>query len=387
MKNTFVKAIVDFIITIISMLMIVILTILGILIYQEITQGNAVEKVENIVSTYKTLFSDVEDTSKKTTPEIIDSNLNEDIFNQAPDTPTTQYQTKIENTGLENKYFYAQLEDYSKIIYKALYENKEKMKTGTAQIDLGTNFSELLSTENGENELGEYYQSAVETYLYDNPDVFYIAANKMYLNIETTTRLGKKSYRVFINSGSRSNYFTDEYESEEQVRQAIQDVENVKEQILSNRTGDIYSDVKMVHDYLMNNVEYETTISKDNIYNIYGALVNKECVCEGYAEAFKYLLDEIGIPCVLIMGEGTNSKGDIESHAWNYVQINSKWYAVDVTWDDPVIQGNAYVTNKMRYEYFLKGRIDISKDHTPNARFTENGREYNYPILSASNYE
>ena len=60
----------------------------------------------------------------------------------------------------------------------------------------------------------------------------------------------------------------------------------------------------MVHDYLVNNVEYDTSISQSNIYDIYGALVNNVAVCEGYARAFKYIMDEMNIPCVLVIGQG-----------------------------------------------------------------------------------
>lgn len=49
-------------------------------------------------------------------------------------------------------------------------------------------------------------------------------------------------------------------------------------------------DIKMIHDYLINNIEYETTIAKSNIYDIYGALVKNECVCEGYAEIFQIFI-------------------------------------------------------------------------------------------------
>ncbi len=35
--------------------------------------------------------------------------------------------------------------------------------------------------------------------------------------------------------------------------------------------------------------------------------------------------------CVLVSGTATNSQGEEENHAWNYVQINENWYAVDVT--------------------------------------------------------
>ena len=43
---------------------------------------------------------------------------------------------------------------------------------------------DLLDKENGAELLQDYYQSAVETYLNDNPDVFYIDPTKMYINIK-----------------------------------------------------------------------------------------------------------------------------------------------------------------------------------------------------------
>ena len=67
------------------------------------------------------------------------------------------------------------------------------MKIGTHKIELGDTFSDLLSTENGQTRLGEYYQSAIEAYTYDNPDIFYLSPNKMYLNIEKTTSLFKNN--------------------------------------------------------------------------------------------------------------------------------------------------------------------------------------------------
>lgn len=50
-------------------------------------------------------------------------------------------------------------------------------------------------------------------------------ANKLYLNIETTTKGRNKTYDVFINNGSRENYFTDDFSSESQVKTAIEQVE------------------------------------------------------------------------------------------------------------------------------------------------------------------
>lgn len=303
---------------------------------------------------------------------------------------------KIEDTNVKNvnydnvkvnKYFYNQLEEPSKIIYKAFTQNKENMKTGTYQIELGTAFSDILKQENGQEELGRYYQSAIEAYTYDNPDVFYLNPKKMYLNIETTTRGKNVTYNVFINNGKESNYLIDEFNSKEQIDSAIAKIENVKNQIIANRTGNVYEDMKMVHDYLVESISYDSSISRPNIYNIYGALINKECVCEGYARAYKYILDELNIPCILVIGTATNGEGNTENHAWNYVKLNNSWYAIDVTWDDTVIIGGGTLNKKSKYKYFLKGKETMDKDHITSGKFTEDGKEFAYPNLSETDFE
>ena len=152
------------------------------------------------------------------------------------------------------------------------------------------------------------------------------------------------------------------------------------------RQGNAYDDIKMVHDYLVDTVEYDTSISKPNIYNLYGALVNRVAVCEGYARAFKYLMDEMGIPCVIVIGQGTNSRGETENHAWNYVEVNGSWYAIDCTWDDPVVEGIGTVSNSSKYKYFLKGSSEFSVDHIPSNQFTPGGKKFSYPTLSTSGY-
>ena len=313
------------------------------------------------------------------TPEIVENPINE--INS----------TEVKNVDYSNvnvdKFFYNQLNDYSKTIYKAFESNKENMKTGTYKIELGTSFSSLLSQSNGQDLLGDYYQSAIEAYTYDNPDVFYLSPNKMFLNMETTTQGKKVTYNVYINSGNEANYLVDGYNSKQDIDNAMSQIEQVKNEILSRRTGNTYNDIKLVHDYLVDNVEYDSSISKPNIYDIYGALVRKESVCEGYARSFKYLMDELNIPCTLVIGTATNSQGQTENHAWTYVQINNNWYAVDTTWDDPIIIGNGTVSESIKYRYFLKGSSEINKDHFPSGKFTENGMEFSYPNLSSNNYE
>ena len=321
----------------------------------------------------KTVEDDIE------VPEIVENPISS-INNNNNNTNTDYSNVQVD------KYFYNQLDEKSRIIYRAFESNKEQMKTGTYQIELGTSFSDILSQTNGQDKLGEYYQSAIEAYTYDNAEVFYLSPKKMYLNIETTTRGGNSTYNVYINSGDEANYLTEEFNSKEEVDQAIAQIEQVKNQILQNKTGNTYEDIKMVHDYLVDTISYDSSLSKQNIYNVYGALVNRECVCEGYARAFKYLLNELGIPCVLVIGTATNSQGETENHAWNYVQLNGNWYAVDSTWDDPVIIGGGTATDDSKYKYFLVGEEVINQDHSPSGQFTEGGKTFSYPNLSRESY-
>ena len=383
MKNKFI----NIIIFLVVLGMVAIFMFFGMVIFEEMidvqVSSKPEETEENIVNnnTNVSKADTIENDIK--TPQVIESPLNK--INGSSSNNQTDNVTNYTNVSVD-KYFYNQLEEYSKTIYKAFESNKENMKTGTYQINLVESFSSLLSNSDGQDQLGKYYQSAIEAYTYDNPDVFYLSPNKMYLNVETTTKGNKVTYNVFINSGNEANYLNNEFSSKQEINAAIAQIEQMKNNILKNKTGNTYNDIKMVHDYLVDTITYDTTLSKENIYNIYGALVNKECVCEGYARAMKYLLDDLNIPCVIVIGKGTNSQGKTENHAWNYVQLNSSWYALDATWDDPVIIGGGTVSNDSKYKYFLKGKDVFFKDHTASGQFTEGGKVFKYPdIVQTSN--
>ena len=80
-----------------------------------------------------------------------------------------------------------------------------------------------------------------------------------------------------------------------------------------------------VHDYLISSITYDK--GNKNRFNIYGALVEKQCVCQGYAQAMEYLLTKTGVIC----GVATSDNAE---HAWNVVKIGNHWYHSDPTWDD-----------------------------------------------------
>ena len=357
----------------------------GVIIYNEINETDKSNALSEVAE-FKTSSINTNDTVEKNieTPKIIEKNPLEELSKN--NIENSENDVNYDNIVV-NKYFYNQLESYSKTIYKAFESNKENMKEGTYKINLGTSFSNILSKQNGQEELGKYYQSAIEAYTYDNPDVFYIDVSKLYLNIETTTKGQNKTYNVYINNGEEANYLNEEFSNKQDINLALEKIEAIRKQIIHNKTGNDYEDIKMVHDYLVENIEYDTSLQEKNIYNIYGALINGKCVCEGYARAFKYLLDGLGIESTMVIGKGINSSGQSENHAWNYVKLENNWYAVDCTWDDPVIIGGGYIGNSSKYRYFLKGKEDMEKDHTTLGNFTQGGKEFEYPTLNNKSYK
>ena len=207
-----------------------------------------------------------------------------------------------------------------------------------------------------------------------------------YLITETTTRPFSTVYRVSI-GGNGKSYLSDDFLNIEDANNAIDKVEQAKNNIINmarENTDNVIDQIKKVHDYLIDTIEYDSSDGR-NVYNVYGSLINGKAVCEGYARAFKDILDEMGIPCIIVCGVGTNRSGTTESHAWNYVKINDNWYAVDVTWDDPVISGYGKLTDNIRYKYFLVGSDVFFEDHVEDGNIVEE-YYFKYPEISKENY-
>ena len=288
---------------------------------------------------------------------------------------------------INNKYYYNQLNDNAKLIYASIENNLNNMKTGTYKIRLANEVANVLKYDNGEEMLNKDFQSAWDALSLDRMDIFFIDVSKISFNIKKTTHLNNVTYSLAIVSEDETGYLKDGLTSEIDVNSILNQIKDNRDIIIRNVTGDKYSKVLQVHDWIIENLEYSLDIQNANTYNLYGALINKSAVCEGYAEAFKYILDELGIPCILVSGTATNSEGITENHAWNYVQIDEKWYAVDTTWDDPIVKGFGYVTNSVKHKYFLQGSKKMNENHTTRGNITETGQEFEYPELEKNEYK
>ena len=374
-ENGFIK----FLLILITIALAGIVILFSYVMYNEFS-GNGNLNFDNLELIYPTIENQESDNKIANTKSTATSN------NTKLDIDTTQTQ-ETNNREYNNKYLYNQLNTDEKIIYEKLYDNKENLKTGTYVVNFGNMFYDILSQENGSDKLQDEYQTAIEAFTYDNPDVFFLDVTKMYINIETTQKVFSTKYNVYINNAKDPTYLLDGFTSKSQIDECESKIISVKNQILNKIDGKSdFEKMKYIHDYLVDTIEYDQTFAEKNIYNIYGALVSKTCVCEGYAKALQYLLNEAELENVIVTGTATNSDGKTENHAWNYVNINEKWYAIDATWDDPIIVGGGKLTNTIRYRYFLKGSNTMNKNHYMSAKFTEEGQDFEFPELSIIDY-
>ncbi len=129
-----------------------------------------------------------------------------------------------------------------------------------------------------------------------------------------------------------------------------------------------YEKSLILHDRVAKAVDYVFT---DNDQTAYGALVEGKAVCAGYSKAYQLLLHKVGIPAWCVMGYSNNpATNNPESHEWNLVQLDGKWYYTDVTWDDQgdtVYYAYLNVTSKQINEDHV---VTDFKDYLPNANST-----------------
>lgn len=147
-----------------------------------------------------------------------------------------------------------------------------------------------------------------------------------------------------------------------------------------------------VHDYICEHCSYDFNALHEEEnglwHTAYGALVQGKAVCSGYAEAFQYIMQLLGIEGGVC--SGYSYRGG--SHAWNYVVLDGKTYWIDATWDDGLTDASrAYFL--FNDEQMLRTRwLDKSQNYAPvcdgddGKWFRDNGAyftEYDFDSISA----
>lgn len=201
---------------------------------------------------------------------------------------------------------------------------------GNAAVDWAgfcTYLGEQFTCCNGEIEITAYgiehteeNMAQMSTLIYhEMPEYFHVSAFSVtYQNATNTCVKLKPTY-----SCTAAEYAAQREACDAAVEAMVRDI----------RGNSSLTDVQkalLLHDRLAVHCEYNTeNIDAQSAHSMYGAMVERKAVCEGYAEAYDYLLSQVGI-------ESTYCSSAALGHAWNIVEIDGKRYHVDVTWDDPI---------------------------------------------------
>lgn len=130
-----------------------------------------------------------------------------------------------------------------------------------------------------------------------------------------------------------------------------------------------FEKAKAVHDYLVTYVVYDGS-DRTRCHTADGALVDHRAVCDGYSKAFMLIMQALGYSCQLVYGWAG------EYHAWNVVCLDGTWYQMDVTWDDPYVNGVGYGVgdgSNLNYSYFLLNDATMYADHSVMWDYNPNG--------------
>lgn len=247
-------------------------------------------------------------------------------------------------TGSAERFYYDQLSTNEKLAYDKLVW---AMQRGEFKIDIGS----LALDKNSMTRVQRAIANELE------PDVYpYGSENYDWYTMTYYQSSGLAAYFV-INYDARSSEYVG---AQERFDKAAAEV---LAQAKKKRSD--YAKLKFIHDWLVSNTDY-LAHSDSNYEPMYadGPIVRGRADCGGYAKAFKYLAQSLGIDCIMVIGSSEGA--DTVNHAWNMVKLNGVWYNVDVTWDDMSYSGD----NKIYYRYFLKGDNFFGISHIPVEGYT-----------------
>lgn len=183
----------------------------------------------------------------------------------------------------------------------------------------------------------------------DHPELFYVDGYQ---------------YKKFTLDGeiTKIQFFGNYTMDAGQISECKKELEQRQQEILEQlpTTTDQYLLAKAVYEWIIENTEYD--LLADNNQNICSVFLTHRSVCQGYAKAFQFLMQKLGIETVLVTGTANQ-----EGHAWNLVKINGNYYYVDVTWGDAsYIYADESMVQEVppiNYDYLLVTTDEISKTH------------------------
>ena len=181
--------------------------------------------------------------------------------------------------------------------------------------------------------------------LYDNPELFFLSRSSAVRQ--------NKGWAYFL---PKYEMGRDDYEA--MLKKCADVADRIVEEASQKATA--FEKELLIHDKLIAMCRYSENESLSFRDTVYGVLCGGSASCEGYAKTAKYLLDRLRIPCYVVIGQSTPPGSSTQTHMWNIVELNDRYYHLDLTWDDPVLESGQ---NLIRHTYFNVSDSAIARTH------------------------
>jgi hypothetical protein len=103
-----------------------------------------------------------------------------------------------------------------------------------------------------------------------------------------------------------------------------------------------------------------------------GVFLTRKGVCAGYANLYKYLCDQLQLPCEIVDGYSKGYGFEFRKnpplrtdHAWNAVEIDHHWYLIESTWGAGHLNGQNVFEHDLHSYYFLPNPSEMIYHHLP----------------------
>ncbi len=230
----------------------------------------------------------------------------------------------------DGRHYDYMLDDKEKKIYDSIYSAILARKSYTT-----LNFEDFnYSAYNATYTLSNAFERVFQALSMDHPELIYYSPASNSFSYTMDSKLINFSFTYSL--------------SQEEYEKAIKYIQVVIDDIKSKTEGKSeYEICKIAYDWVASKNIYGD-INGPLSHSAYSVFNLKEYpVCEGYGKGMQILLQNLGINSIYVVGRSGGS------HGWNIVQIEGKYYNLDMT--NSYFETNYPSTNNVSYAGFLFG--------------------------------
>ncbi|KAH0572146.1 Transglutaminase-like superfamily protein [Spironucleus salmonicida] len=149
----------------------------------------------------------------------------------------------------------------------------------------------------------------------DYPELFYIYISKFEIQNNCIT-----SIEIIKNQNSN-------------IEQTQKHLFSIADTLIQQFKQQKFQFSEFFQNFIHKNVQYnERNIERSSQllyeHSVIGCLIDRKCVCQGIACAYKFLCDILGLKTIQVIGFGGS-----RPHSWIIQEINKNYYNIDFTWN------------------------------------------------------